>query len=91
MYSGPKYLTSRIRYIAVVTSPGGVTGIVLTFFLFTCMCSWFSSKLGNDFQPSEIVPDNSYARVYYAAATKLDLYWDTTIPYKVLFKVTLMP
>ena len=85
----PKCNVSHIRYIAVVTSPKGTIGIMLTFFFFTCMCAWFATMLGNDFPPSEIVPDESYARDYYAAAIKLDLYWDTTIPYKVLFKVIL--
>jgi hypothetical protein len=33
------------------------------------------------------VPDDSYTKAYFSAASKLGLFWDSSIPYDVIFKV----
>ena len=75
------------RYMAVVASPAGTVVVLLAFVCFTALCAVFATQLGNDFQPSEIVPDDSYTKEYFAAASKLELFWDSSIPYNVIFKV----
>jgi hypothetical protein len=73
--------------MAVLSNPKGATGIMLAFFLFTLMCAWCATKLSNEFSPSEIVPDDSYTKDYFSAASKLGLFWDSSIRYNIIFKV----
>ena len=81
------FANRSIRYMAVLANPKGAIGVMLAFFLFTLMCAWSATNLSNEFSPSEIVPDDSYTKAYFSAASKLGLFWDSSIPYDVIFKV----
>lgn len=70
-----------------MTSPKGAVSVMLAFVVFTLMCAWFSTMLGNEFNTSEIVPDDSYTKAYFTAADKLGLFWDSSFRYNVIFKV----